>query len=255
MTNKIINHLIYSSIFVSIVSSFLFAVTLFTFDKIIPINKVLLVFFGTLLIYNIDHLKDIKSDKVTNPERTDFIEKNKSLLKAIVVVSLLASTYLLFQIGIYKTLILIPAFFIGIFHWKLKKNKVFSILYITLSWTVVVTIFPLMGEFYSRKDLVLLTTIFGLVFMANASVFVASEHGSKTVGRAVISSKIIVVIALVIALLLSTEMRPLAFIPALTLIALIYYKPDERYNLFIMDGALLVGGLLSVLYKQFFTFL
>lgn len=255
MTNKIINYLIYSSIFVSIASSVLSVIPPIVFDIKISVNKTLLVFFGTLLIYNIDHLKDIKIDKFTNPGRTQFVENYRNYLLVLIVISILASTYLFFKIEFQQTKILIPVFIIGIFHWKLKKNTIFSIIYITLSWTIVIVIFPSIGEIYPKKGLFFTALIFGLTFLANASVFVASEHKSKTISKTVFFAKLITVGGVILASVFGYATIPFMFIPGLTLFALFFYKPTEKYNLFFMDGALLLGGILSVLYKEFFNFL
>lgn len=253
MINKSINYLIYSSVFVSLISSILSIVCLFTLGNKISVDVTLLIFFGTLLIYNLDHLKDIGSDRFTNPERTKFIYKNELLLKTIVVISFAISTYLFFYIGIDMTSILIPVFVIGVFHWKLKNNQLFSIIYITLSWTVVVVIFPTLGVVDKNNNLLLTAIIMGLSFLANATVFMASEN--KFRHTTVLIAKVLVFIAVIVAILSPSQLKPFAFIPGLTFIALLFYKPVERYNLIYMDGSLLVGGILCVLYKQFSTFL
>jgi len=42
------------------------------------------------------------------------------------------------------------------------------------------------------------------------------------------------------------EILPLAAIPLTTLVVLLSFRPSERYGLFVVDGALVAGALLSV---------
>ncbi|MGH7884724.1 MAG: hypothetical protein ACRENO_03405 [Thermodesulfobacteriota bacterium] len=87
--------------------------------------------------------------------------------------------------------------------------------------------------------------------MANAFVFMAGDFKVEKKYSPIYISKIFTSAGFICALISPSEIKHLIMIPALTFIALIYYKPNERYKLLILDGALLAGGILSFVIKQF----
>lgn len=250
MITHITNSFIYSSIFVAIISSFLSTLPLHFLNNDIEINKICLIFFGTLFVYNFDHIIDIKSDRTTNPGRTRFISNNREILKLITVISGFISSCIFIIYHSAENFILIPALIFGVFHWKFKTKRVMSALYITLSWVLVVVIFPLAQDFELNKDTLFIISILGLTFLGNALVFMADDMNPAKKLKTVHYSKIIVFIALIFSVTSPASLKYLVFIPALTLLGLVFYREDERYHLLYLDGALLAGGILCLLAEQ-----
>ena len=80
MTVRLIEFLAYTG---TIAALFAVSISIFTFvflGSAINYFLILLILCGTLVIYNLDHLKDINSDKSTNPKRVKFISENKLLI-------------------------------------------------------------------------------------------------------------------------------------------------------------------------------
>ena len=53
-------------------------------------------------------------------------------------------------------------------------------------------------------------------------------------------------LAVVGGLLAPEAVRPLALVPAILLLALVFFRADERYGLVVVDGALGIGAVVAL---------
>lgn len=255
MFASILNTVLYSGIFTATIASFLSILTFYILNNDIVIYRIFLIFSGTLFIYNLDHIIDIKPDRTTNPQRSRYIHKNKSGLILLTTISGIIAACIFYSCQIRDNLMLIPVFLFGIFHWKFKSRKLFSAFYITCSWLLVVVIFPLSNSFEFNINIAFLLLILGLTIMGNALVFMADDMNTDKKNKTVYCSKLLVLAALLFSLISPDNLKFLLFIPALTLLALFFYRQNEKYVLLYLDGALLLGGILCILTDGIFIHL
>jgi hypothetical protein len=212
---------------------------------------------GTLVIYNIDHLRDTDRDHRVAPVRTAFIRRWRRRLTVLTAFGGLASVLCATQLSLLASASLAPVLALGLLHRRLKRNLPVKIAYTALAWVGVTVLFPaLIGPQRSHWPLVALGV--GLTLLANALVSSAkgrgsSENGAVTRGRsfppAVLWSGRVLALAslLLLALAGGAATRPLSLVPAATLMALIRPRPEERFLLTVVDGALIAGSLPTLL--------
>ncbi|NIP30821.1 MAG: hypothetical protein GTO02_13210, partial [Candidatus Dadabacteria bacterium] len=166
---KLIDSLAFLSIIVSATASLLALCTFTYLGSKIPYDIIALIFSGTLSIYNIDHLRGLKSDSGTNPLRTVFIRKYLLNIKIIIVISLIFSLFLGFKTGLLELYWLLPAIFLGLLHRRIKNNNLFSGIYITISWLIVTVIFP--ASIHGKLSQIFLPSlIIGTALFSNAYI-------------------------------------------------------------------------------------
>jgi 4-hydroxybenzoate polyprenyltransferase len=103
----------------------------------------MLIFVSFLIvtvIYKVNHLKEVKSDKASNPERSDFVTKNKNkefiLVISFILLALIISYLINFRIFLASMVLLI----LGIIYPKNITKKIlgFKNLYTALTWSLII---------------------------------------------------------------------------------------------------------------------
>ena len=207
-----------------------------------------LVVAGTLFVYNVDRLRDLGRDRHKAPRRTAFVERHARSLLAASVVAAGAAGALAVRVGMIGSLALLPVLVLGLAHRRVKHLAFLKAAYIALAWLWVVAAFPAAAAAEARH-LWWTTGALGLALLANAvaSNVRDAEAGAARIGpgRALGLARAAAVAGVGVALAGPDEVRALAWVPGLTLAALLPFRPDERYGLLAVDGALLAGGLLA----------
>ena len=211
------------------------------------INYILLVliFCGTLVIYNLDHLKDIDSDKTTNPKRVNFILSNKLLIYFIIGVSVVLSLLAVYFLGTHLVPLIILPFLFGLMHRIIKNSPVFSAVYITLSWLMITVYLPayITGK---PKEIIFLSIIIGVLLFLNAYT---SSLRQKYYAAAYVRYMMYLSLSLILLLIIIRGnylgLIPLSFF---TTMALTNYIDDENYEVIFLDGLQLSGAVISVLF-------
>jgi 4-hydroxybenzoate polyprenyltransferase len=207
-----------------------------------------LVGLGTWIVYTVDRVRDVARDRHTAPRRTAFVERHLRVLVGVTVVAAVAAAVLAPGVGPGAALVLAPAAVLGFFHRRVKHVAFAKSSYVTLAWVCVVVIFPAvaLGE---ARHVAWTALVVGAALQANA---IASnvrdlEAGVPRLGRdrALGLARGAAGLGVVIAALAPAPVRVLLWIPAVTGAALWRFRADEGYGLVVVDGALLLGGLVA----------
>ena len=211
------------------------------------INYILLVliFCGTLVIYNLDHLKDIESDKTTNPKRVKFISGNKFLIYSIIGISFALSVSAVYFLGTHLVPLIILPFLFGLFHRIIKNSPAFSAVYITLSWLMITVYLPayLTGK---PGKIIFLSIIIGILLFFNAyTSSLRQKYYAPQYVRYMMYLSLPILLLLIIIRGNYLGLIPLSFF---TTMALTNYIEDENYESIFLDGLQLSGAVLSILF-------
>jgi len=204
---------------------------------------------GTLVVYNIDRLRDTANDRTTSPRRTAFVERWESGLRAIVVSAALASAALVWHAGIEVLFVLAPVAALGLFHRRLKRFVWWKPFYVSGAWTAVVVGLPA-AQFAEARHLGWVAIVIAATVLANviASNLRDDEAPSVQFGPGVPLrlARGIAAAALLMALIAPEAVRPLGFVPLATLAALAPFHAGELYGLVAVDGALFLGAVAAL---------
>jgi len=204
---------------------------------------------GTLVVYNVDRLRDMTRDRVTAPERTAFVEAWRSGLVALSALAALVAGVLALGLDTRAALLLAPILALGLLHRRLKHAAYLKSMYVTGAWLAVVVGLPWSTAPQASQPGWVLACV-GSAILANAiaSNLRDAEAGAARIGatRALAIARSVAVLGIATALLAPPEARGLAALPGAMLVVLLRFRPTERYGLFQVDGALLVGALLAL---------
>ena len=202
-----------------------------------------LVGAGTLIVYNVDRLRDLERDRNTSPRRTRFVERWQRELAGLVLTASAAAAWSAWTLG--------QAGEDGeglVAHRRLKHLPYIKGPYVAAAWVTVVVGLPWLLAPAPRN----LAWTAGLLFFAILANALASsvrdgEAAAARVGRARTLgwARSLAAIATLAALLAPDAPRNLLPIPGLTWLALLGFRDDERYGLVVVDGALLAGAVAS----------
>ena len=205
---------------------------------------------GTLVVYNVDRLRDLERDRETTPARTAFVSRHRRGLVALSAVSGVGSLACGALLGPRAIAALAPVLVLGLLHRRLKRLDYLKTLYIALAWVAVVVGLPAIVS-VRAAGVPWVAGIVGATMLANvtASNLRDDEAASAALGEGVPLrlARACAVLGLALALLGPEAIRALAWIPLATLLALVRFDDGERYGHLVVDGALLVGGLAALL--------
>jgi hypothetical protein len=205
---------------------------------------------GTLVVYNVDRLRDLERDRLTAPVRSAFVERWRSALLGLAAAAAAAAVALTWLCGPRVFLVLLPTAAAGLLHRRLKHLVWAKGGYIALAWTAVAVGLPAVTAAAPRNTLQVSVIVLLAVYAnAIASNIRDAEAGAARIGlqRALHISRLVAGASLLVAAVGPTPVRPLLAVPLLTLGALVFFRADERYGLVVVDGALLVGALIATL--------
>jgi 4-hydroxybenzoate polyprenyltransferase len=249
VAERLLDACVFSSIWLALVAAALTAASSRALGAKPSLHAVALAAFGTLVVYNVDRLRDVERDRTTAPRRTAFVERHRDGLLALTLVSGLAAAALGLAAGWCAVALLAPVLTAGLLHRRLKRLASLKPLYVVAAWLAVVVGLPwCFAAAPSHAGWVL--AVLGGAMLANA---IASnvrdrEAGAARTGpvRALARARAAALVGLVLALAAPPAVRSLAAVPALTLAVLARFRPGEDYGLVWVDGALLAGALLAL---------
>lgn len=212
-----------------------------------------IAFAGTLFVYNVDRLRDLDRDRAAAPERSAFVERNARGLRALTLASGLAAAACAVGIGARPALLLAPVLALGLLHRRVKHLAHLKSLYITGAWIAVVVGLPVAcrGE---TADAGWVAGVLAPAIFANAVAFNVRDREAGVVRygrrRALRAARLTATAGVALAVAAPQAVRPLAAVPAATLVALLCFRSDERYGPIFVDGALSLGSVLAIAWLQ-----
>jgi len=208
-----------------------------------------LAFAGTLVVYNVDRLRDLHRDQFASPDRSEFVAKHDGRLIALTGAAAVASLYFLVCAGWSAALLLLPVFTAGLLHRRIKRFENLKILYIAAAWTCVGFGLPSILA-PDAQNLHWVAPILALTMIANVIAFNvrAEAAGVERVRRryALQVAHVCAILGVALGALAPSPADALVSIPLATLLALVAYRPNERFSPLFVDGALLVGSLIAI---------
>jgi len=213
-----------------------------------PLAAVGLAFAGTLVVYNVDRLRDVERDRDTTPRRSAFVDRHGGGLALLAVAAALACVFFAASAGPRIWLPLAPALALGMFHRRIKHLTFGKSAYITAAWVAVVVLVPAAIDPAARA-------IGWVVALAASAIFanaIACNIRDREVAAARFGERRTLFVAracaaagCLLGLAAPAPARHLVALPLATLAVLLPFRPSERYGLVVVDGALLVGALIA----------
>jgi hypothetical protein len=212
---------------------------------------------GTLVVYNVDRLRDLERDRKTSPLRSAFVERNRPILSGLVGAAALLSLLLALGMGPRVWLLCAAGLAVGLLHRRLKGVLALKTLYVSAVWVGVVVGLPALapsGESEAGRALHVGWVLASLGCALGANL-IASNHGKPGEGiedappAAPARPHLALVLSIVgagIATLGPSVVRPLAWVGIAEALSIWAYRCDERYGLLVLDGALLAGAIFSI---------
>lgn len=251
--------LAYSSLLAAGVAGALAAAASLAFDLPLAPWVVVLAFSGTLVVYNVDRIRDLEQDRQRAPLRSAFVERHRKRLLALTLVAALASGISALQIPPAAWGLCAGVLTLGLLHRRLKHIRGIKTFYLTISWLAVVLGLPLLGsDAHPAADSE--AWVFAILGCAIVSNLLASNldrsggregRGGKEAdeGRRRVEARSRLGFAIVVAglgvgtaLVGPDPLRSLVLIPLAELLVLCRYRVGEHYGQVVIDGALLAGA-------------
>jgi hypothetical protein len=214
-----------------------------------PATAVGLAFTGTLVVYNVDRLRDLRADRATAPDRSAFVAAHGGTLAFTTVAAGAGALVFAAAAGPRVWAVLVPILVLGLLHRRIKHLTFVKSAYLTGAWVGVVVGVPAFVDPAATRVAWTLA-IAGPAIFANA---VASSVRDFEVAAARFGPRPVLNVARALALAgvavaaaAPGPARPLAAVPLATLLALLPFRAGERYGLVVVDGALLAGALIAM---------
>jgi 4-hydroxybenzoate polyprenyltransferase len=212
---------------------------------------------GTFVVYGLDRLRDTARDRTTSPLRTRFTIHHARALGFAVALAAVVLLAALPLASPWVVLLCCGVGGLGLLHRRLKDVAGLKTLYVSLSWVACCVGIPWINAL-PRQAARPALWIVAILFTAIAANLVASNHRDGEArllrGRPGWTPVFACSIALIGVLLafaapidLRSELRPLSWIPLAEAVALAFYRPTEHYGQLVVDGALFVGSIASLL--------
>ena len=202
---------------------------------------------GTLVVYNVDRLRDLGEDRLTAPARSAFVARHRGALQALTGLAAAAALgpALLLPVSAWGLCAL--AGVLGLFHRRLKKAQPnLAVLYITLAWIAVVVGLPATALGLSPGDWPRAAIAAWALGAAVAANLIASElrgHPASAETRKRLRGAAGIALLGALAPLAHPPLWPLSLPALLAWASVVGFRNSERYGLLVLDGALLLGAL------------
>jgi len=207
-----------------------------------------LAFAGTLVVYNVDRLRDLHRDRHGSPDRSAFVAACEGRLVALSGVAAVVSLYFAARAGWPAALMLLPVLGVGLFHRRLKRFENAKILYIAAAWTCVGFGLPAVLASEAQNPH-WVAAILALTMVANVIAFNVRDETAQVArvrrGGALQVARVCAALGVGLGALAPSPSDALVAIPLATLLALVAYRPTERFSPLFVDGALLIGALIA----------
>jgi hypothetical protein len=210
-----------------------------------------LAFAGTLVVYNVDRLRDVERDRTTTPRRSEFIDHHGGGLALLAVGAGLASFAFAWSAGPRVWLLLAPVLLLGLFHRRIKHLTFGKSGYITAAWVAVVVVVPAA----IGPDATAIGWAAAFTASAVLANSIACDIRDREVAAALLGERRALLVAracaaggCLLGFFAPASARSLVALPLATLLVLLPFRPSERYGLVAVDGALLAGALVAAVW-------
>ena len=232
---RLIDALLFSGVWVAFAAASLSAASFRVFGAPPQPSIIALAFLGTLAVYAIDRLRDLDRDRATSPLRTAFVARHQRALTAIALIAAIASVGCAALAGPRAIQIAAIVVTIGLLHRRLKRLSALKPIYLVLAWLAVVVALP----------------VAILPRAANAGfaalVLAPALFANVAASRSLDSARALALLGIALAWVAPPSVRPLGAVALATGVALLRFRRTERYGLGILDGALTVGALVTLM--------
>lgn len=192
---------------------------------------------GTFFVYGVDRLRGAGDDRARSPDRTRFVEAHRTALLALTGAAGVVAALLVVESARTVQLLCAAVAAAGLLHRRLKHFPVAKPLYVAAAWVAVTAGIPALASPGAEGNPWVLA-VYGAAIGAN----LLASNTSPRPGLALAA------LGTAVALLAPRPLPPLAVIPALQLAVLLRYRDSERYRLIALDGALLMGAALALVW-------
>ncbi len=203
---------------------------------------------GTLVVYNVDRLRDTGMDGASAPLRTAFVEAQRRALWGVTALATVVSLALALATSLDVALLCAAVLLVGLLHRRLKPWRAAKPVYVASAWVAVTAGIPALSA--SESELIpWLLAIYSTSIAAN--LLASNLREATPVASLLAAARALAAIGVLIALVGPEATRPLAAIPAAELAALACFRNTERYAHIALDGALLIGALTALALKVY----
>jgi hypothetical protein len=220
-----------------------------------------LAFAGTLVVYNVDRLRDLDRDMLASPRRSAFVRAHRSPIVGLVVVAAACCCLLAWRVGAPSVALCAALLLPSLFHRRIKHHPAVKASYVTAAW-VAATVglaalsaldhdFGQGGEATRFWGVVgWVAAIYGAAIGANLVASNAQDFGNLA-GRRVSTwgARGLAAAGVMIALAGPEATRPLLWIPLCQLAGVLHTADCERARLLRVDGLLLLGALVPLSFR------
>jgi hypothetical protein len=246
---QLVEGLVASSVWVALAAAALLAASARALGLAPDGVLIALAFFGTLVVYTVDRIRDLGRDQATAPRRTAFVERHGPELTALAIASAGVAVVLAGVAGLHAVAVAAVVLALGLAHRRLKRRIWAKPLYLTLSWTAVTVGLPWTSDPGARHAAPV-TAVVSMTILANVilSNLKDGEGAAARLGRrhALGVAAAVLAGALAVALLSAPPVHRLTWLPVSMGLAVAGFRPGERYGGIVVDGALLAGALLAL---------
>lgn len=249
---SVLDALAFSSVWVAVAALLLALVTQVALA--LPVHPALLVFVftGTFVVYACDRLRDVERDRTTTPRRAAFVVRHRPLLLGATAVATVVVLACVPALGPWALLPAAIGAIPGLLHRRLK-HFAWKPAYITTAWVAVTVGLPVAASARGAEAARVgwLGAVQGLTLLANVLASGVRDHEglAARIGspRALGVARTAAAAGVVVALSAPAPLPALAALPLATLAVLLGFRPDERYGLVVVDGALVAGAAATLL--------
>ena len=247
---RFLDVLAYSSVLAAAVAATLATAATLAF-KLPPAPFVIaLVMSGTLVVYNIDRLRDLEQDRRRAPLRSAFVEGHQRRLGLLTVLAALVSGISALELPPAAVGLCTGVLALGLLHRRLKHIRGIKTLYLTVAWLAVVLGLPLLGTStppgpasVGGTFAIIGSAILANLLASNLDRRKADESRGHGVNRSRLGFAIVVAgLGVGSALVAPEALQSLVLIPLAELLVLCRFREGEHYDLVVIDGALFAGA-------------
>ncbi|MCP4036091.1 MAG: hypothetical protein GY733_04080 [bacterium] len=249
--------LAFSSVLPAAVAASLTAVATLAFGLPLDGHVLGLAAGGTLVVYNVDRLRDLARDRALAARRSAFVERNRSRLLGLAGAGALLCLVCALALAPGAWMLCAFVLGLGLLHRRLKRVRGIKTLYLTISWLAVVLGLPILareppawpgGERFYWVAGTIGCALLANLMASNLDRKRADEQRHPAAGRQRLGPAIAIAgLGIGVGVVAPEVLRTLALIPAAQFVALGRLRQGQQFGSLVVDGALLVGACATLL--------
>ena len=224
-----------------------------------------LAFAGTLVVYNVDRLRDLERDERASPRRSAFVGAHRRALLGLIAIAGGCSGLLAWRVGLPAVALCAAVLLPSLFHRRIKRHPAVKAAYVTAAWVAVTVGLPALvalassdpagGQFDRMDRMNRAETGFAMLVASVAAIYAAAIGANLVASNArdfqhlagvrfaVWGARGLAASGVVMALAGPAATRQLVWIPLAQLAGILHSADGERDRLLRVDGLLLLGAL------------